>query len=366
MPKKILFICLHRPGRTPSQRFRFEQYVNFLNDSGFACSHKYLLNEKDDRIYYSKGQFIQKARILLQSFFFLLRESSKKTYDIVFVQREAFMLGTAFFEKRFAKRSKLVFDLDDSIWMHQVGETKSKNRSLYFLKNPDKIKEIIRSSDLIFAGNQYLANYVQNFNSNVVIVPTTIDTERYRPQLKKTETPICIGWSGSFSTVMYFDQLVPTLEIIKSKYGERISFKVIGDADYEVESLNLKGIAWNEKTEIEDLSEIDIGIMPLSDDDWTRGKCGLKGLQYMALEIPTIMSPVGVNTAIIQDGENGFLADTSDEWIQKLSFLIEDENRRKSIGIEGRRTVVESYSVEANKHLYKNYLSNLLAKYNSS
>jgi glycosyltransferase involved in cell wall biosynthesis len=147
---------------------------------------------------------------------------------------------------------------------------------------------------------------------------------------------------------------------LKEKYGDKIYFKLIGDEAYENAQLGLKGMAWNLATEIEDLSEFDIGIMPLPDDEWAKGKCGFKGLQYMAMEIPAVMSPVGVNTDIVEDGENGFLATTDDEWIEKISLLIDSEELRRKYGAEGRRTVVEKYSVESQKERYLEFFNELI------
>jgi glycosyltransferase involved in cell wall biosynthesis len=127
----------------------------------------------------------------------------------------------------------------------------------------------------------------------------------------------------------------------------------------------VKGQPWKKATEVTDLEEIDIGIMPLPDDEWAKGKCGLKGLQYMAFAIPAIMSPVGVNTEIIQDGVNGFLADSEDEWFEKLSILIESFELRKKMGEEGRKTVVGKYSVKANQQLYLKYFSDLIKQSHS-
>ncbi|MCX2743395.1 glycosyltransferase [Mangrovivirga sp. M17] len=354
---KVLFIGIHRPDRSPSQRFRFEQYLDFLKGEGFDCKQEYLLNQKDDKIFYSDGAVLGKARIVLKSILKLIRLAYFTRYDIVFVQREAIMLGTSFFERRFSKRSKLIFDFDDAIWKHQAGDIKSANKMFYFLKNPNKTKDIIKAADLVIAGNNYLANYARQFNSKVKIIPTTIDTQEYQRIMKKETGKVCIGWSGSFSTIIHFETIIPALVRIKEKYGDKVEFKVIGDPTFSNERLGVKGEPWVKETEVEELSKIDIGIMPLPDDEWTKGKCALKGLQYMALGIPTIMSPVGVNADIIEDGVNGFLAGDEDEWVEKISKLIEDGFLRTEVGENGEIIVKDKFSVESKKNTYKDILS---------
>lgn len=350
---KVLIVCLHAPDRVPGQRFRFEQYLDFLKSEGIDCTYSNLLEEKDYKNFYGKGHYLQKLGIVIKGFF--RRRKELKTigqYDIVFIQREAFMLGTTYFEKRYAKKSKIIFDYDDAIWLDLVS---GHNRRFRFLKNPDKTKTIISLSKLVFAGNQFLADYALQFNPSVVIVPTTIDTAIYQPSYNINKEKICIGWSGSFSTIAHFETCLEALKEIQKKYRDKIYFKVIGDGGYRNDELGIKGYDWNKESEVKDLQEIDIGIMPLPDDEWSKGKCGLKGLQYMALAIPTIMSPVGVNSDIIQDGENGFLASSTEEWVEKLSQLIESAQLRQTIGIKGRQTVLTRFSAEANKQLYLNY-----------
>jgi len=354
---KVLIVCLHKPNQAPAQRFRFEQYLDFLSANGIECTYSHLLQANDYKYFYKKGNYFRKLTIVIRSFLKRFRELKKvKNYDIVFVQRESIMLGTWYFERQYAKRSKVIFDYDDAIWLEQIS---GPNKVFRFLKNPDKTKDIIRISSLIFAGNQYLADYAKQFNKHVVIVPTTINTDEYKPAYNINKDKICIGWSGSFSTIVHFETCIDALRIIKQKYGSKIYFKVIGDENYRNEELGIKGLSWKKETELADLREIDIGIMPLPDDEWAKGKCGLKGLQYMALAIPTIMSPVGVNTEIIRDGENGFLSSTTEDWINKLSQLIESPQLRESIGIKGHDTVLSSYSVQANKDLYLKYFKEL-------
>ncbi len=357
---KILFVAVHRPDRSPSQRFRFEQYIEYMNNNGFECKQVHLISEKDDAFFYKPGNFFKKSLTIVKGAIInLVNALNARNYDIVFVQREAYFLGTTIFEElyKYAK-TKLIFDFDDAIWLTNISEA---NKKFSFLKNHSKISHIIKISDMVFAGNQYLAGYAANYNHNVRIIPTTIDTEEYKPTNgQRTDDRVCVGWSGSFTTIMHFEHAISFLTRVKAKHGDKVYIKVIGDTSYRHAELGITGLAWNKQTEVDDLSEIDIGIMPLPDDEWAKGKCGLKGLQYMALGIATIMSPVGVNTEIINDGVNGYLATSDDEWVDKLDRLIESADLRKQIGDRGRDTVIEKYSVISQREKYVKYLQEIV------
>jgi glycosyltransferase involved in cell wall biosynthesis len=361
MPK-ILFIASHRPNRSPAQRFRFEQYLGFLKNNGYDYHFSWLISESDDRVFYSPGNIFKKTYIFLKSVVKRFNDVfDANDYDIVFIQREAFMTGSVFFEKLFARKNvKLVFDFDDAIWNHDVSDA---NKKFGWLKDASKTEHIIALSDLVIAGNKYLADYALQWNINVSIIPTTIDTDEYQPPSHvHPDNRVCIGWSGSITTIRYLEYAVPFFIELKKKFGDKIYFKVIGDGNYKNEQLGIQGVPWTKADELKELAEIDIGIMPMPDDEWSKGKCGLKGLQYMALEIATVMSPVGVNSKIIKDGVNGFLASTPDEWVKKISILIEDNEQRHKMAKEGRRTVVNEYSVNAMKHNYLNLLNKLIDK----
>jgi glycosyltransferase involved in cell wall biosynthesis len=359
MPK-ILFIASHRPKRSPSQRFRFEQYLEFFGQHGYECTYSYLISEEDDRMFYQPGNLRRKIYFFLKSVWIRWKDVRRcNDFDLVFVQREAFMTGSVYFERRFSQsRAKLIFDFDDAIWKLDVSEG---NRKFGWLKNPGKTSSLIALSDQVIAGNSYLYAYARQFNPKVTLIPTTIDTTRFLPAAARPE-PSCIriGWSGSHTTIKHFEYALPFLIALKKKYGNRICFKVVGDPDYAFPELGIKGVAWSEETEVQELADIDIGIMPLPDDEWAKGKCGLKGLSYMSLEIPTVMSPVGVNSEIIRDGVNGFLADTDAAWIDTLSRLIESPALRKQLGKAGRVTVVESYSVLSQRQTYLNLFEALV------
>ncbi len=359
--KKILFIVHHRLQRSPGQRFRFEQYLPALREAGYEVEISNILSEKDDKIFYSSGNYLGKFRIMAQSFIQRMTDAQRsKEFDVVFVYREAFMLGTILFEGLFAQSSaKLVFDFDDSIW---INDTSEGNKNLSWMKNPDKTRGIIKLADTVIVGNEYLANYSHQFNPQTVIIPTTIDTSYHKPLPDKSHrATVCIGWTGTSTTLRHFIDIEPVLLQIKQKYGDRVCFKLINNVEYRNHDLELETTQWSLDREIEDLSDIDIGIMPLPDDQWAKGKCGFKGLQYMALEIPTIMSPVGVNTSIIQHGENGYLASSPEEWLSTLSMLIESAELRRTIGQNGRKTIIEHYSVESMKDRYVELFDNLIS-----
>ena len=358
MPK-ILFIAIHRPGRSPSQRFRFEQYLTFLEQNSWEYDFSYLISENDDHFLYKKGYFIKKALIFIKAIFIRIKDVLRASnYDVIFIQREAFFTGTSFFEKRMSRSSaKLVFDFDDSIWLPNVSDG---NKSLIWLKNGGKTKDIIACSDLIFAGNQYLASYAEKFNDKVILIPTTIDLNYHRKIKVNASDKITIGWTGTSTTLVYLEELLPVLEKLKQSYKDQMDFKIIVDVAKDYPSINTKTTLWTRETEIEDLNQIDIGIMPLPDNQWTQGKCGFKGLQYMALEIPTIMSPVGVNSEIITHGANGFIADTAHEWFDLLSKLIDSEELRKELGAKGKKTIQDSYSVISQKQKYLNEFEKLI------
>lgn len=346
--KKMLFMGLHRPNRSPSQRFRFEQFQSFLEQNGYDIDYFFIINAADDNVFYAPGHYLAKVCILFKSIFKLLFKTLVvHRYQLVFVQREAFMLGTVFFERIIARKTKMVFDFDDSIWLQNVSEA---NQSLSFLKDAQKTAKLIELADLVLAGNSYLQQYALQYNKQTQLLPTVVDTSHYQSASQGSSTsPICIGWSGSFSTVPYFETIVPVLIRLKKKYGNSIYFKLIGDVNYYNEALELRGTAWTASTELAELAELDIGLMPLPDDEWTKGKCALKGLLYMSMGQVAVLSDVGVNASVIENGVDGFLCQGLESWFDTLSILIEDASLRQKIAQNGRNKVQTSYSVASQK-----------------
>ncbi len=329
---------------SPGQRFRMEQWARHLEGDGFEFTFAGFEDEALHRVLYERGRVLRKAALLTGAFGRRLRLLPRvRDYDLVYVFREAALAGPALVERLIARTGvPLVFDFDDAVWVPYVSPA---NHYLSYLKCFGKTATLCRISRHVLAGNPYLAAYAGRHSANVSIVPTTIDTEVYRVRPDGPPAPgapVTVGWTGSYSTVQHLDLLRPVFAELRRRVPFRLV--VIGTPDYRVDGVETVARPWRAASEVEELQQFDVGIMPLPDDDWSRGKCGLKLLQCMAVGAPVVGSPVGVNTDIIQDGENGFLAGTEEEWLDKLGRLIRSAALRKELGERGRRTVEDRYS----------------------
>ncbi len=329
---------------SPGQRFRIEQWEPILSENGIEITYAPFETEELKNVLHGRGRVLAKVNAVTRNMRRRSRElSDLGEFDLVYLFREAALLGPPWFERKIG-RSKVpvIFDFDDAIFHSYKSPS---NGYLSYLKFPGKAAEICRLSTHIMAGNEYLADYSRQYNQNVTIVPTTIDADKYKVADKGAgPATLTIGWSGSFSTIQHLDTIRDVLQELAQTESFRL--RVIGSPDYEIEGVDVDSVQWRSETEIADLEKMDIGLMPLPDDNWSKGKCGLKALQYMALEIPTICSPVGVNSTIIQEGKNGFLAGDKAEWIEKLKLLIHDTDLRRQIGRAGRLTVEQEYSAK--------------------
>ena len=339
---RLLAIVPHLYDTVPGQRFRFEQWEPFLKHEGITVTFVPFEDKRLHHIVHQRGNANLKIRLTLRAFARRLRLlRSVRQYDAVLVYREVAPFGPPLLEQKIHDSGvPMLFDFDDAIFFPPAG---SANKYANWLRKPSKIRTICRLASHVIAGNQYLADYAREVNDQVSIVPTTIDMKAYqRDSSVAAADPVAVGWSGSFSTVQYLDDLRPALQRLSQK--EKFQLRVIGTPNYSLEGVQTEARAWRSASEVTDLQRLDIGVMPLPDNKWARGKCGLKALQYMALSIPTIVSPVGVNSKIICDGENGFLANSEDEWIEKLTQLVRSPDLRRRIGEAGRKTVEEEYS----------------------
>jgi glycosyltransferase involved in cell wall biosynthesis len=340
---RVLVLAPYPLDRAPSQRFRWEQYIEPLRERGLVLEPSSFLDSRGLDVVHLSGAWPTKAAAAAAGIRRRLKDIvAARQYDLVIVHRESLPVGPAWVERLLRGLGvPYVFDFDDAIYLPAASEA---NRRLSWLKRAGKTAQAIRHSSLVLAGNQHLANWAHQHTARVVVIPTTIDTDSYRPIVRTTQAPLCVGWSGSPTTIVHLRLLNRVLRELQHERGIRL--RVIGDASYTIDGAHVEALDWNASTEITDLSEIDIGIMPLPDDEWSRGKCGLKALQYMALGIPTVLSPVGVNRDIARD-DAAILASTEKEWSDALRVLIDDHSLRARVAHAGRGRVVSDYSVKA-------------------
>ena len=261
-------------------------------------------------------------------------------YDIVFLQRKRFNQPRLRWLRRRAKR--IVYDFDDSV-MYRNSKAKdpvSRTRKRQFT-------QMIKASDFVIAGNEFLRDQVLPVNPNVEVIPTSIDQERY--QTKDYLVPkdrVTLGWIGDHGSIHYLEKMHPIFERIGERYSH-CELKIVCDIFFDCEKIQVVKKQWKSDEEVEDLQGFDIGLMPLVDDPWSWGKCGLKIVQYQGVGLPVVCTPVGVNRDLVVDGATGFWARTPEEWEGKISELIENPLLRERMGREGRRKVLGGYTVQS-------------------
>jgi glycosyltransferase involved in cell wall biosynthesis len=344
---KILFIVPYPHGEAPSQRFRFEQYYSALSKAGHEYEIAPFLDDKTWQILYKPGHKLAKVMGILGGFMRrkLLMFRVRK-FDYVFLHREATPIGPPIFEWFMAKvlGAKIIYDFDDAIWLSNTSE---HNKIAAGLKWHHKVDSICKWAYKVSCGNEYLCDHARQFNTNVVLNPTTIDTEHHHNQIKNQHAnKVVIGWTGTHSTVEYLNELVPVLQKLEQELD--FEFRVISNREPDFALQSMVYVPWQKDTEIADLLQFNFGVMPLTDDKWAKGKCGFKALQYMSLGMPAVVSPVGVNTKIVTEGVDGFLCSTPETWETALRKLITDEALRVQMGAAARQKIEGQFSVLAN------------------
>jgi len=325
--KKILFLTQYGIEH-PSSRYRVYQYQKYLRKK-----YEIKILPAQKKRYFKRFFLLKVLTILILTTFNRFSHLFKvKKYDIIFIQREIFQFSIfPIFEWIISKLNKnIIFDFDDAIWIY--------NKYL---------PKIIRVSKYVVVGNSFLKDYALKYNKNVVEIPLPIDTNRYKIKKFKNKKPVVLGWIGTVNNYSHLYQIKDVLTKLAKKYN--IVLKVIsGHKKIKIKDVKVIQKKWSLKKEVEDLQSIDIGLMPLSNDEWSKGKGGCKLLQYMGVGVVGVASPVGINNEIINDGKNGFLCENNEEWFQKLSLLIKNFKLRKKMGLKGRKTIEEKYTIEKN------------------
>lgn len=355
---RILFLTCG-PILNPTSRYRVYQYLKYLEAQGIQSTVISAISSNLRRKFYypTKGFFYKLLYFACTTFFRLavLRHLGK--YDIIFIQQATLPLlyplpEILIYRKAHRLHKKVIFDFDDLISDASLG----KQSLFYYFRDIHRPRRILEGCDKVIAGNDLLKQQASRFNKNVTIIPTSIDLEKFKFKLPKREIkyPIVIGWMGSPETFVYLNILWGVFKTLALKYD--ILIKIVGGKrkEKEIPGLKREDEEWRLEKEVEQLHTFDIGIMPLTDDEISRGKCGLKLLQCMAVGIPAVASPVGVNKRIISDGTNGYLAMGKDEWVKKLEKLILNPDLRERFARNGRATVEKNFSLEKNsKRLIK-------------
>lgn len=346
----VFFLVPSPPGISPGQRFRFEQYLPYLDEAGIKYRVRPFLSFRGRNVLYSSGHIIGKGLVMLAGIMRRCRDMFALIgYDYIYIHRWVTIAGPPVYEWIIAKilRKKIIYDFDDAIWVHES----HYNHRFLAIKFLGKVSKICKWSYKVSVGNSYLKEMAIKHNPNVVIVPTVVNTETVHGGLQNQSSRMpAVGWTGSFSTLPYLDSVVPALQRLQERYP--FTFYVIADKDPKLPLKHYQFVRWSAETETYDLMKFHIGLMPLPDDEITRGKCGFKAIQYMALGIPAVVSPVGVNTEIVDDGVNGYVCSTDQEWEEKIGQLLSNEDRRKKMGIAARHKIEGSYSVGSTKDLF--------------
>lgn len=316
----------------PSSRYRSFNYKKYFLKNNIIPEYKPLFDNGYVKNLYSKNKNnkMKKIKNLIKRVIFLLK--NKKKYDHIIIETEVVKFFPYFLEWLLLKGSSYSLDYDDN-----PNFTYKKNKVLNMIYG-NKINQLAKNAKFVTVGNKWY--YKEIKGSNLKYLPTVIDKDKYFVNVNKKNKKIVIVWIGSPSTEKYLELIKEPLKKISFKYDTEL--KLIG-SNKKMDGINIKNIKWDEKTEIKEISNSDIGIMPLEDTYWEKGKCGFKLIQYMGCGLPVIASPAPANEEIIVREENGFIAKNEKEWYEYLEKLIEDNTLRKKMGRNSRKIVEDRY-----------------------
>lgn len=341
---KLRLLALPKYGRlAASNRQRFQQYVPALERAGFDIDVCELF---DDR-YMARLQTGAGAAYghIVSSYVrraFALFSGIK--YDAIWLQYENFPYFPGLTETLLLPpKVPVILDFDDAIF-HQYDSHRSLMVRALLGR---KLHGLMRRASICTPGNRYLAAYAQRYSSDVRIIPTVLDTHLYQPSRRQSRGSVTVGWIGSPSTWEYVRPFLPMLQRLAEKPGVRV--KIVGAGQVRDAPTGIEFVDWSEEKEIAEIQSMDIGIMPLPDKPFARGKCGYKLIQYGACGLPVVASPVGVNTEIVVAGETGFLAESTRDFEAELEKLLSDSRLRERLGAAGRARVTEYYSLAAHE-----------------
>lgn len=326
----------------PSSRYRSLQYLPYFEEEGIQCSYEPLFPNQYLEELYEEGH--KNHRLAIKRYLLRLRHIPKlRENDVVVVEKELFPYWPAIFERVLARLdTPVIVDYDDAVFHnYDLANNPIVRRSL-----GKKIDVVMRKADAVVAGNEYLAERARRADAaHVEIIPTVIDLDLYPHVPPDDAGSFTIGWIGSPDTIRFVEPIVDALR--KTCKVIDANVVLVGSGPVDFDGVPVEVVEWSEETEIDSISRFDVGIMPLQDTPWQRGKCGLKLIQYMGCGKPVVASPVGVNTTIVNEDVNGYLASTHVEWVRMLKRIEEDRELARELGANGRKRVKDKYCLSA-------------------
>jgi glycosyltransferase involved in cell wall biosynthesis len=348
---RVLGLCSY-PIEAAATRFRLAQFVEPLSEHGIHLTISPFLDREQFSGMYTPGGVLGKSFGLMSS---VLRRTgelvSAGSYDVILVQREAMFFGPAVFEWLFQNlgRVPMVLDLDDATYLRYVSPVYGRWGSA--LKFFGKTNRLIEHSSLVICGNPFIAEYVESKGTPTAVLPTIVDTSIFHPaEMKANPIPV-LGWIGTHSTFPFLAALFPVLERLAEKHRFKLRVVGAGFGDVKVRGVETENLEWNLDREVEDFQSLDIGLYPMSATDlvsseWLQGKSGFKAIQYLAVGVPFVMSPVGVCAQIGENRRTHLNAVTDEDWYNSLHRLLSDPQLRKSMGDNGRKESLAKHSLE--------------------
>ncbi len=359
---KVACLTPYPQDTVPGQRFRMEQWAKHLAAMGIDMDFVPFLRPETMQYLYKPGRMLEKSRDVLagclERAMWSLRRA--REYDVVIIQREAILLGVDWIERYLSRHVPTVFDFDDAVWLPNIS---AANRAAGFVKGFKKIDRILGMVTTVSAGCEYLAAHGRRFNADVHITPTSIDLGTYSPPREHVRGDVLeVGWTGSVTTGPYLKLVAGALATAAKRIPMRLW--VLG-ADLEVPGVEVHCEKWTAEREVPVIRTFDVGLKPMPKEDWVKGKCPMKEIQYMALGIPCIATRYGTSVESIEQGKNGLLCDTDDEWVEAL-VRFTDVDTRTRMGSLGRRVVEERYSSEVAAKAFAGALESARRRFRSN
>jgi glycosyltransferase involved in cell wall biosynthesis len=345
--KSVLILCPSPRGTVATQRLKYEQYLDLLENEGYRFTISSFQTSRFWEIIYKPGRTFEKVFWTLVGYikriFDLLRAPF---YDAVFVNLWVTPLGMPIYERLlFFFNKRVIYDLDDMIFLSE----KKRNGFIQKIKGRKKPIVLMKNAAYVIVCTPKLEEIALSINKlgRAIDISSTFNTNRFVPvqEYRQHETTT-IGWTGTQSTLQFLNLLTNVLQQVAAK--RKIKLLVIANQEYKMEGVPTEFRYWKEETEINDLHDMEIGVYPIPANEWSLGKSSLKALTYMCIAIPVVATAYGTNFRIIDDGVDGLLAKNDADWVNKIVELIDDVEMRKRIGQAGRKKVLERFSVEAN------------------